>query len=151
MDIKNDEFVIIEIIPSNLKSKEGVIVQLSALKIKGLKLLDRFDYRLKDEYLPFPEMKKFISYDEDMFTYVRSDNVILNKFKSFAKDLPILILDNIYTPSFLEELDNRKELILNYLNLEYHKDIIDEIIKKYHLENSNHIVDLLYEALMMEY
>ena len=29
--------------------------------------------------------------------------------------------------------------------------IFDEMIKKYNLESSNYLVDLLYEALIMEY
>ena len=34
--------------------------------------------------------------------------------------------------------------------MEYNDNIIDEIIKKYNLEPSNYIVDLLYEALIYE-
>ena len=35
--------------------------------------------------------------------------------------------------------------------MKYNDNIIDEIIEKYNLENSNYIVDLLYEALIYEY
>ena len=34
--------------------------------------------------------------------------------------------------------------------MKYNDNIIDEIIEKYNLENSNYIVDLLYEALIYE-
>ena len=47
-------------------------------------------------------------------------------------------------------LDNSKELIYPYLNLEHKYDIFNEIIDKYKLEPSNHLVDLLYEAIVFE-
>ena len=151
MNIKKDSFIIVEIIPSNRRENGGCIVQLSALKIKNLKVIERFDYRLNDDALPFLELKEFINYDNHLFSYVDSEDIIINKFKKFSKKLPLLLLDNIYTPSFLDYLDNKQELILDYLNLTYDKDIINTIMNKYHLMPSNHIVDLLYEALMMEY
>ena len=151
MNIKKDNFVIVEIIPSNTYENGGMIVQISALKIKDLKLDERLDVRLCDKALPFPEMKRFIDYDNEEFTILDNEKDLLKALKDFCRNYPLLILDEIYTPSFLNYLDNDKECILNYLNLHYHKNIIDEIMTKYHLEPSNHIVDLLYEALMMEY
>lgn len=151
MNIKTDKYIILEIIPTNIKSKNGVIIQLSALKIEGLKLLDRFDYRLTENALPIIEMKSWIDYDNDNFKYVESENDILNNFKTFSEDLPILILDNVYTKDFFDTFENKIDYITKYLELEYNEHIIDEIIDKYNLEPSNHIVDLLYEALMMKY
>lgn len=151
MNIKTDKFIILEIIPTNLKSKKGVIIQLSALKIDGLKLLDRFDYRLEDNFLPIIEMKSWIDYDKNSFKYVKTEKEILNDFKLFTENLPILILDNIYTKDFFDKFENNFYLITNFLELEYNEKIIEEIISKYNLQPSNHIVDLLYEALMMKY
>lgn len=150
MKLNKDKYIILEIIPTNLKERDGIIIQLSALKIDSLNLLGRFDYRLKEEALPIIEMKSWIEYDKNSFTYVDSEKEILAHFKEFAEDLPILILDNIYTPAFIKELGNKQEQILDYLNLQYCETIIDDIITKYRLEPSEHIVDLLYEALMME-
>lgn len=150
MKLNKDKYIILEIIPTNLKERDGIIIQLSALKIDSLNLLGRFDYRLKEEVLPIIEMKSWIEYDKNSFTYVDSEKEILAHFKEFAEELPILILDNIYTPAFIKELGNKQEQILDYLNLQYCETIIDDIITKYRLEPSEHIVDLLYEALMME-
>jgi len=151
MNIQSDKYIILEIIPTNIKSKNGKIIQLSALKIEGLKLLDRFDYRLKDESLPIIEMKSWIDYDNECFKYVETEEEILNNFKVFSEDLPILLLDNIYTKDFFNNFNNNFDYITNYLEVEYSEHIIEEIINKYNLEPSNHIVDLLYEALMMKY
>ncbi len=151
MNIKDDSFVIVEIIPSNTYERGGVIVQISALKIKGLKLEGRLDVRLKDEALPFQEMKAFIDYDHDAFKLMDSEEKLKEAFKTFCQKEPLLLLDDVYTPAFLNYLDNQKENILKYLNLTYHKNVLDDITSKYHLAPSNHIVDLLYEALMMEY
>lgn len=151
MNIKKDKYIILEIIPTNFKEKNGVIIQLSALKIEGLKLLDRFDYRLEDNALPIIEMKSWIDYDNDSFNYAKTEEEILEKFKEFTEGFHILILDNIYTRDFFKDFENNFDYITNYLGLEYHEKIIDEIIEKYELQPSNHIVDLLYEALMMKY
>lgn len=148
--LSDKKIVILELIPTNLKHKNGNIIQLSALKIDSLKLIDRFDYRLKDESLPIIEMKEWINYDNDSFIYVDSDKEILNKFKEFSKDYNLVIIDNDYTKEYLEELDNKILNVLDYLNIDYSDNVIDIIMNKYKLEPSNHIVDLLYEALMME-
>lgn len=148
--LNNKKIVILELIPTNLKSKNGVIIQLSALKIDGLKLIDRFDYRLTDEALPIIEMKEWINYDNNSFKYVKSDKEILDSFKTFCSDYDLVIIDNGYTKEYLEYLDNNILNILDYLNIEYSDDIIDKIMDKYNIEPTNHIVDILYEAIMME-
>lgn len=140
--------IIVELIPT--KFKDGDIIQLSALKIDDLKLIDRFDYRLKEDKIVYPDLLKIINYDKDKFIYKKSTNEILKEFKKWAEDYPIYILDNKYTYNYLNELDNEIKYIEKELNMEYSDDIIDLIIKKYNLENSNYIVDLLYEALMYE-
>ena len=149
--MKNKDYIILEIIPTSSNPSNGSIIQLSALKLQGLNLIDRFDYRLKDEFLPIKEMKSWIDYDIESFTYVDSDKIILEDFSKWANDLPILIIDNIYTPLYLSKLNNCLEFIYDYLDLEYSDYLIDDIIKKYHLQPSNYIVDLLYEALIMHY
>jgi hypothetical protein len=89
-----------------------------------------------------------IDYDKDKFNYEDSDKIILEKFKDWVGDLPLLIINNENTYNYLEYLDNEKEPILSYLGFKYSDDVIDKIIKKYKLEQSNYITDLLYEALI---
>ena len=74
----NKEYIILELIPTASNPSKGSIIQLSALKIKDLTLLDRFDYRLNDDKLPIKEMKSWIDYDRDSFNYVDSDKNILD-------------------------------------------------------------------------
>ncbi len=150
MDLNNEKYIIIEIIPTSLHPDKGEIVQLSALKLDGIKLLDRFDYRLKEELNPIPDLNEIISYDKDSFTYKDSTKEILDEFNNWSEELPILILDNLYTENYLKDLNNKKESILKYLNEEYSDDIINRLINKYELEPSNYIVDLLYESLIKE-
>ena len=147
----NKEYIILELIPTASNPSKGSIIQLSALKIKDLSLLDRFDYRLNSDKLPIKEMKSWIDYDCESFNYVDSDKDILDCFSKWSDGLPIIVIDNIYTPLYLKDLDNEIEFIYDYLDLEYSTDMIDKIITKYHLEPSNYIVDLLYEALIMHY
>ena len=73
---------------------------------------------------------------------------ILNDFKKWIGELPLLIIDNLYTENFLETLPNKKESIFKYLDTKYNDNIIEELINKYNLEPSHYIVDLLYESLI---
>ncbi len=150
MNLEKDKYIIVEIIPTHSKEEKGIIAQISALKLEGLKLLDRFDYRVKDELIENEELKKVIQYDKKAFTYVDNPNFIPEKFKSWAKDFPLLIIEQSYTLDYLKELDNKKELIYPYLNMEHSYNVFNKIIKKYNLEPSNHLVDLLYEAIIYE-
>ena len=143
------EFIIIEIIPTHSDHTKGKIIQLQALKIKDLNLIDRFDYRLNEDQITNKDLVNLISYDKDYFTYVDDDKKILKEFKKWSNNLPLLILDNSYTNGYLSKIKNKKESICNYLDTEYNDDLINYLIKKYKLENSNHIVDLLYESMIM--
>lgn len=143
------KYVILEIIPSTYKRETGNILQIQALKLNELKLIDRFDYRL-DIPLNNPDLLNILSYDKDKFTYVKDEKELLKNFKDFISDLPLLIIDNPYTLDYLKDINNPKESVFKHLNLEYSQDVFDKIINKYNLEPSNHLVDLLYEALIYE-
>lgn len=150
LDIKNETYIIVEIIPTASSPEKGEIIQLSALKLTGLQLLERFDYRLEKEKLPIPELQSWIDYDKQSFCYVSDSKKILKQFHKWAKDLPILILDEFYTPKYLDKLTNKLIPILPFLKETYSENIIDRLREKYHLEPSNYIVDLLYESLIQE-
>ena len=144
------KYVILELIPTSLNPEKGEIIQLSVLKINDLNLIDRFDYRIIDSKVPLDSMLDMISYDKDKFVYKDSKEEILNDFINWIEDCKLLIIDNQYTLSYLNDIKNEKESIFNHLNMNYHDNIIDDVINKYHLEPSNYIVDLLYEALIYE-
>ena len=150
MDLKNKKYIIVEIIPTASTPEKGEIIQISALKLDGINLLNRFDYRLEESKLPIPEMISWIDYDKESFTYVDNAKKLLNDFKKWTEDLPILILDEIYTPKYLNDLKNELVPILPILDEVYSEDIIDKLMSRYQLEPSNYIVDLLYECLIQE-
>lgn len=150
MDLQKDSYIIMEIIPTHSKASEGFIAQLSALKLEGIKLVDRFDYRVEDKLIENQDIKNIISYDKKMFNYVDNQYFIIEKFKRWAKDLPILIIEDSYTLDYLQELKNKKEIAFKYFDLEYGLDIFERLIKKYDLEPSDHLVDLIYEAIIYE-
>lgn len=150
MNLEKDKYIIVEVIPTHSKAEKGIIAQISALKLEGLKLLDRFDYRIKDELIENKDLKEVIQYDKEAFTYVDNPHFIPEKFKSWAKSLPLLIIEDSYTLDYLKDLKNKKELIYPYLNMEHSYDVFNKIMKKYNLEPSNHLVDLLYEAIIYE-
>lgn len=144
------KYVILEIIPTALDPKKGEIAQLSALKLNGLNLIDRFDYRLNDDKIKIEDIKNMISYDKKSFNYVDSKEEILTNFQKFIEDYDLLIIDNEYTANYLEDIENKKESIFKYLKMDFSDDVIEKVIDKYKLEPSNYIVDLLYEALIFE-
>lgn len=150
MDLSKSKYIIVELIPTSIKKENGVIVQLSALKLDGLKLLDRFDYRINEDKVPLQDFIDMCSYDKNFFTYVDTTDEILASFSKWCNNLPLLIIDNEYTNNYLKDILNTKESILSYLSLDMTDDVIEKIISKYKLEPSNYIVDLLYEALIQE-
>ena len=147
---ENKKYIIVEIIPTNPNPNIGEIVQISALKLKGLKLIDRFDYRLNLNKILIPDLIRILDYDIDKFNYLESGKDILDKFISWSENINLLIIDNEYTKDYLKDISNKKESIFKYLGLKYNDDIIEKIIEKYNLQPSNYIVDLLYEALIYQ-
>ena len=150
MNLQNDKYIIVEIIPTHSNPEEGFIAQISALKLDGIKLIDRFDYRVEDKFLDNDNLKAMIQYDKKNFTYVNNIYFIIEKFKQWAKDYPLLLLEGNYTKKYLKELPNTKEIVYPYLDLEEEPHVFDKIIDKYNLEISNHLVDLIYEAIIYE-
>ncbi len=150
MELENKKYIIVEIIPTHSQSDKGFIAQISALKLDGLKLEDRFDYRVEDNLIENEDLKNMIQYDKKSFTYVNNKYFIIEKFKQWSKGYPLLLLEDSYTKDYLSELDNDMELVYKYLNLEYGLDIFDRIMDKYKLEPSDHLVDLIYESIIFE-
>lgn len=148
MNLLNEEYIILEIIPTAIHPSKGDIIQLSALKIKGIQLQGRFDERLNERLIAIEDFKDIISYDKDSFTYKESTKEILEDFSKWIGDLPLLIIDNAYTENFLESFPNKKESIFNYLDTKYNDNVIEELIEKYNIEPTNYIVDILYESLI---
>ena len=139
------DYIIVEIIPDKIIN--GNIIQLQALKIKNKKIIDRMDYRLNYELINNPDLIDMISYDKDMFIYTKKKDLIINEFKKFVEDLDIFIIDNNYTKNYLKNIKNNLVSIFDYLDIPNNEEAFDELIKKYKLENSNHLVDLLYESI----
>ena len=150
MNLQKDKYIIVEIIPTHSNKEKGFIAQISALKLEGIKLIDRFDYRVEDRLIENEDLGNMIKYDKKSFTYVDNIYFIIEKFKKWAKDYPLLIIEEGYTKDYLSELENKKELIWPYLNMEYEVDNFAKIMKKYNLEPSDHLVDLLYESIIYE-
>ena len=143
------EYIIVEIIPSHSNAKFGFIVQVQALKIKDDKIVDRLDLRVKEDLIDNPDLLNMISYDKEMFKYVLKED-LLKEFTKFIGKSKLLIIDNYYTIDYLQSIKNKKESVFKCLGLNISDDVFDKIIDKYKLEPSNHLVDLLYEAIMFE-
>lgn len=150
INLKDKKYIILEIIPTSSNPKIGDIAQLSALKVDGIKLEERFDYRLDKSLINISDILNMINYDNDSFKYVKKTKTIMNKFKKFIGDMPLLIIDNEYTRNYLKDLNNEKYSVFEYLGIDVTFDAFDELIRKYNLKPSNYLVDLLYEALIME-
>lgn len=151
MDLLKDKYIIVEIIPTSLNKENGQIVELTALKLDGLKLIDRFNYRLKKDNVLLKDFLDMCNYDDEEFIYLEETSDILSKFKEWSDDLPLVIIDNTYTLNYLSDFTNNKELIFPYLDLEFSESVMQEMIDKYKLEPSNYMVDLVYEAIIRHF
>lgn len=150
MNLLKDKYIILEIIPTHSDKRKGTIAQIQALKLEGIQLIDRFDYRLDESLIENPDLKELISYDKENFTYVNDKDIILKEFIKWIDKLPLLIIDNSYTIEYLSDIKNKKESVFKYLDLEISDDVFDKLMKKYNLEPSDHLVDLLYESVINE-
>ena len=150
MDLRNQKYIILELIPTALTKDKGEIVQLSALKLDGLKLIDRFDYRLTEEKVPLSDFIEMCNYDKEKFTYLDTTDEILVQFRKWVENYPLLLMNRTYTLNFLADFSNVKESVFPYLQLAENEDVMQTMITKYHLEPSNYFVDLIYEALIQE-
>lgn len=150
MELENKKYIIVEIIPTYSTSDKGFIAQISALKLDGIKLLDRFDYRINKDLIDNDYVKSMINYDNDSFTYLDNKEEIKDKFKEWIEELPLLLLDNTYTLDYFKDIENNKELVYDYLDMEYNNEVFNNLLTKYNLEPSDHLVDLVYEAIINE-
>ena len=89
--------------------------------------------RIKDNYYKYC---KLIDTKNELNEEIKIEEEAYNNF---------LLLKN-----YLKELTNVKELVYPYLQLDYSLDIFERIMKKYSLEPSNHLVDIIYEAIIYE-
>ena len=91
-----------------------------------------------------------ISYDKDNFIYTDNPDLILSEFKKWSGDLPIMLIEKDYTKEYLASLNNKMELVYPYLEVEYNYDVFNTIMNKYQIEASNYLVDIIYEAIILE-
>ena len=136
------ECIILEIIPTHSESSKGKIIQLQALKIKDLNIIDRFDYRLNEDKISNKDLVNLISYDKDYFKYVNDDKKILKEFSKWSKKLPLLILDNSYTNDYLSGLTTYVTNILENL-WEEPKLIANLLIKANKVDVKNFLAPLI--------
>ena len=148
MKLAKDKYIIVELIPTTLKKETGDIIQLSALKIENLQITGRFDYRLHEDRILIKDFLDIISYDKEAFTYKYSTEEIIESFKEFIKDYPLLIIDNEYTRNYLSGITNKKESLYDYFDIEHKDSIIEELMSKYNIEPTNYIVDIIYESII---
>ena len=151
MNFEKDKYIILEIIPTAPTKDKGDIVELTAIKLDGTKLIDRFNYRLNKDKVLIKEFLEMCSYDNDDFTYLDNSSEILDKLKEFVEDLPLVLIDNTYTLNYLDGFNNAKELVYPYLDIEHNDQAIQSMIDKYKLEQSNYLVDLVYEAIIRNF
>ena len=139
-------FIILELIPSSRIN--GDLIEVNALRIKDKKIIDRLNIRLDRDKINNQDLLDITNYDIDNFKFFDSKEKIEKELKDFVKKTPLYYIFDSYTSNYLEYLTNTKYDILKLLNLNYHFDIIDEIINKYKIEPTKYIVDILYEALI---
>lgn len=148
MKLDKDKYVIVEIIPTTLRKETGDIIQLSALKINKLQIEERFDYRLNEDKILIKDFLDIISYDKESFTYKYSTEEILEDFKKFIGNYKLLIMDNTYTRNYLSDIKNKKVSLYDYFDIDDKDRFIEELIKKYDIEPTNYIVDIIYESII---
>lgn len=150
--MENKKYIILEIVPSSLYAEKGEVLQLSAIKLNGFALIDRFDKRIVAEKVPFAELEKLISYDKEQFVYKNTSKEIMETFKNWIEDYNLLYINNAFTENYLNYYDvtNNKQPVFELLHMEYSDNVVEKMLEKYNLQPSNYVVDLIFEALINE-
>ena len=91
MNLQKDKYIIVEIIPTHSDPEKGFIAQLSALKLDGIKLEDRFDYRVEDRFIE----------NDDIHNMIQYDNIILKPRKIFKGFCGGFAIRNFFSTFFL--------------------------------------------------
>ena len=132
------EYIILEIIPSTSKRETGNILQIQALKLNDLKLLDRFDYRL-DIPINNPDLLNMISYDKENFTYVKDEKKLIKCYE----ELVHVIEDNPKS----KDLKTLKDYVKKYENNDLKIVSIRTYYNKYTLQYNNMIKKFPYNII----
>ena len=61
-----------------------------------------------------------------------------------------MLIEKDYTKEYLASLNNKMELVYPYLEVEYNYGVFNTIMNKYQIEASNYLVDIIYEAIILE-
>lgn len=138
------EGILLELIPS--KSKDGDIIQIEALDIKNNEIIKRLNIRYLAKNLD-KKLIDMISYDKEDHIYLDSTEEMLKALKDFAKDKTIYIMDNTYTKDYLKGFNT--SFIEEFLG-EEKDNFLERMIKKYNIEPTNYIVDILYESIILK-
>ena len=150
MNLLKDKYIIVEVIPTSSDSKKGIIAQLSALKLDGIKLIDRFDYRVDEklvnnkdninEFLGIMELfTRKVGYYFEFNQELYDKQVVNVKKRGLKKSALINISDVIQDYMKILYLDNNnaKELIVN--KLEELKWITFKEQEKYNIGNISEV------------
>lgn len=137
------EGILLELIPS--KSKDGDIIQIEALDIKNNEIINRLNIRYLAKNLD-QKLIDMISYDKEDHIYLDSNEEMLKALKDFANDKTIYILDNSYTKEYLKEFNT--SFVEDFLS-EEKENFLERMIKKYNIQPTNYIVDILYESIIL--
>ena len=120
MNLEKDQYIIVEVIPTHSKAEKGTIAQLSALKLEGLKLLDRFDYRLKDDSLAkeSAQLREAVENTKKAFEEAMDDDFnVQNALAAIYAVLPLVNANVNEKNVDKEELRIFKELLSAWLNI----------------------------------
>ena len=101
MNLFKEKYIIVELIPTHSSASVGTFAQIQALKLDGIKLIDRFDYRLNENLIENNDLKDLISYDKKNFNYVDSHDEIIKAFSKWIGKLPLLIIPLTYNLSLI--------------------------------------------------
>jgi len=145
-----ENYIILELIPTATNPAAGEIVQLSAIKVNNFNITSRFDWRVAKSQIRNQELAALFSYDAAEFTCANTSLALMQAFQAWAETFPLFIINNAYTAAYLNyyQIANPTTSVFAQLNTTYHDGIIEELMQTYNLAPSNHIVDLLFEALI---
>ncbi len=145
----DDEFIVFDIETTGLSPVNCKIIEIGAVKIKGGRVLERYNTFVDPECEIPPEIVELTGIDDSMVKGERKIDVVLPEFLEFVGDRLLIAHNADFDTGFIRAAAKELDIPFNspyldtvalsrYLNTELKSHKLDVLAKHYKLGNFNH-------------
>ncbi|VWL85562.1 PolC-type DNA polymerase III [Oceanivirga miroungae] len=149
VDILEEEYVVFDIETTGFDPYNDKIIEIGAVKIKKLEIVDRFSEFINPE-IPIPKViKDLTSISDDDVKDADTVDIVLPRFLEFCKNSTLVAHNAKFDVGFISEKSNQLNISTNFsyidtiewakLTLKDQKRFnLDALCKRFNIDNENH-------------